>query len=59
MPIRRSALSMRTIDLADPLNGGNFNLESAQKGNLGAEFFSIWVEPIAQQGTLCAARRWN
>ena len=33
------------FDLGDPLNGGNFNLESARKGNLGAEFFSIWVEP--------------
>ena len=33
------------FDLSDPLNGGNFNLETARKGNLGAEFFSIWVEP--------------
>ena len=33
------------FDLGDPLNGGNFNLESARKGNLGAEFFSIWVDP--------------
>jgi membrane dipeptidase len=32
-------------DLADPLNGGQLNFESAKKGNLGAEFFSIWVEP--------------
>ncbi|HEY1579501.1 MAG TPA: dipeptidase [Terracidiphilus sp.] len=38
------------FDLADPLNGGNWNLESAQKGNLGAEFFSIWVDPSANQG---------
>ena len=37
-------------DLADPLNGGNLNLESAQKGNLGAEFFSIWVEPELYKG---------
>ena len=37
-------------DLADPLNGGNWNLESAQKGNLGAEFFSIWVDPVPNQG---------
>jgi membrane dipeptidase len=34
------------FDLSDPLNGGNFNLESARKGNLGAEFFSIWVDPV-------------
>jgi membrane dipeptidase len=33
------------FDLGDPLSGGNFNLESARKGNLAAEFFSIWVEP--------------
>jgi membrane dipeptidase len=33
------------FDLGDPLNGGDFNLETARKGNLGAEFFSIWVEP--------------
>ncbi|MBB6146559.1 membrane dipeptidase [Silvibacterium bohemicum] len=32
-------------DLADPLNGGQLNFESAKKGNLGAEFFSIWVQP--------------
>ena len=37
-------------DLGDPLNGGNWNLESAQKGNLGAEFFSIWVDPVPNQG---------
>ena len=33
------------FDLGDPLNGGDFNLETARKGNLGAEFFSIWVDP--------------
>src|SRR5271163_1813472 len=32
-------------DLADQLNGGNLNFDSAKKGNLSAEFFSIWVEP--------------
>jgi membrane dipeptidase len=37
-------------DLADALNGGNLNLESAKKGNLGAEFFSIWVEPDLYKG---------
>lgn len=37
-------------DLGDPLKGGNWNLESAQKGNLGAEFFSIWVEPKRYKG---------
>jgi membrane dipeptidase len=37
-------------DLADPLNGGNWNLETARQGNLGAEFFSIWVEPNQYKG---------
>lgn len=31
--------------LGDPLKGGSLNLESAKAGNLGAEFFSIWVNP--------------
>ncbi|MGP8251996.1 MAG: dipeptidase [Terracidiphilus sp.] len=38
------------FDMSDPLNGGNLNLESARKGNLGAEFFSIWVEPTLYKG---------
>ncbi len=38
------------FDLADPLGDGNFNLESARKGNLGAEFFSIWVDPVPNAG---------
>ncbi|HEX6494125.1 MAG TPA: dipeptidase [Acidobacteriaceae bacterium] len=32
-------------DLADPLNGGHVNFQAAKEGHLGAEFFSIWVEP--------------
>ncbi len=38
------------FDLGDPLNGGNWNLETARKGNLGAEFFSIWVDPARFKG---------
>src|ERR1035438_6171819 len=38
------------FDLADPLGSGNLNLESIHKGNLGAEFFSIWVEPSLYKG---------
>ncbi len=38
------------FDLSDPLQGGNLNLESARKGNLGAEFFSIWVDPVRFKG---------
>jgi len=37
-------------DLADPLNGGQLNFESTKQGNLGAEFFSIWVEPELYKG---------
>jgi len=38
------------FDLNDPLHGGNFNLATAREGNLGAEFFSIWVEPGQYKG---------
>ena len=38
------------FDFTGPLNGGNLNLESARTGNLGAEFFSIWVEPSLYKG---------
>ncbi|MFY9854967.1 MAG: dipeptidase [Terracidiphilus sp.] len=38
------------FDLGDPLGGGNLNLASARKGNLGAEFFSIWVDPAQYKG---------
>jgi membrane dipeptidase len=38
------------FDLSDPLGTGNFNFESARKGNLGAEFFSIWVDPVPNKG---------
>jgi membrane dipeptidase len=38
------------FDLADPLNGGQLNLDSIREGHLGAEFFSIWVEPTLYQG---------
>ena len=37
-------------DLGDQLNGGNLNFDSAKKGNLGAEFFSVWVEPDLYKG---------
>jgi membrane dipeptidase len=38
------------FDLADPLNGGDLNLDSIHQGHLGAEFFSIWVEPKLFRG---------
>jgi len=37
-------------DLASPLNGGQVNFDAAKQGNLGAEFFSIWVEPDLYKG---------
>lgn len=37
-------------DLTEPLDGGYLNFASARKGNLGAEFFSIWVEPTLYKG---------
>ncbi|MGA8107962.1 MAG: dipeptidase [Acidobacteriaceae bacterium] len=37
-------------DLTQPLNGGYLNFASAKAGNLGAEFFSIWVEPKLYEG---------
>jgi membrane dipeptidase len=33
-----------------PVTEGNVDLEKAKAGNLGAEFFSIWVEPHANKG---------
>jgi membrane dipeptidase len=38
------------FDLADPLGAGDFNLDSARAGNLGAEFFAIWAEPERYKG---------
>jgi membrane dipeptidase len=37
-------------DLASPLSGGQINFDAARQGNLGAEFFSIWVEPDLFKG---------
>jgi membrane dipeptidase len=38
------------FDLSDPLNGGQLNLDAIHKGNLGASFMSIWVEPDLYKG---------
>ena len=37
-------------DLNSALDGGHLNFEAAKQGNLGAEFFSIWVEPKQYKG---------
>jgi membrane dipeptidase len=36
----------------DPKDTGHISLEKARRGNLGAEFFSIWVDPETHQGHL-------
>ncbi len=38
------------FDLSDPLNSGQINLDAIHKGNLGASFMSIWVEPELYKG---------
>ena len=43
-------------DFTDPLNGGMLNYDSAKKGNLAAQFFSIWVDP-GQYPAKASARR--
>ncbi len=38
------------IGSTDPNDVGHISLDKARAGNLGAEFFSIWVEPKTNQG---------
>src|SRR5215468_2499949 len=38
------------IGSTDPSDRGHISLDMAKAGNLGAEFFSIWVEPETNQG---------
>jgi membrane dipeptidase len=38
------------IGSTDPKDYGHISLDKAKAGNLGAEFFSIWVEPETNQG---------
>ena len=38
------------IGSTDPHDIGHMSLEKARRGNLGAEFFSIWVNPETNQG---------
>jgi len=37
-------------NFSDPIGSGMLNLESARSGNLTAEFFAAWVEPIEWRG---------
>ena len=38
------------IGNTDPKDVGHISLDKARAGNLGAEFFSIWVDPSTNQG---------
>ena len=38
------------IGSTDPKDHGHISLDKAKAGNLGAEFFSIWVDPETNQG---------
>ncbi len=38
------------IGSTDPKDTGHISLDKARRGNLGAEFFSIWVEPETNRG---------
>jgi membrane dipeptidase len=38
------------IGSTDPNDIGHISLDKARRGNLGAEFFSIWVDPATNQG---------
>ena len=38
------------IGSSDPKDVGHISLDKAKAGNLGAEFFSIWVEPETNKG---------
>jgi membrane dipeptidase len=38
------------IGSSDPSDIGHVSLDKARRGNLGAEFFSIWVDPEYNQG---------
>jgi len=37
-------------DFTGPLGTGMLNLETARRGNLAAEFFAIWAEPVEWKG---------
>ncbi len=43
-------------NFTDPLNGGMLNYDSAKKGNLDAQFFSIWVDPGQYPANASASR---
>ena len=38
------------FDLADPLQGGDLNLESMHQGNVGSQFFALLADPTIYKG---------
>jgi membrane dipeptidase len=46
-------------NFTDPLDGGMLNYDSAKKGNLDAQFFSIWVDPGQYPANASARRTLN
>ncbi len=47
------------IGTTDPADKGQISLDKAQKGNLGAEFFSIWVDPGTTEPSDYAKRTFD
>ena len=43
-------------NFTDPLHGGMLNYDTAMKGNLNAQFFSIWVDPSQYRAENSARR---
>jgi membrane dipeptidase len=43
------------IGSTDPNDPGHISLDKARAGNLGAEFFSIWVDPATTKGNFAKA----
>src|ERR1700721_2882419 len=43
-------------DFTDPLNDGMLNYDTAKKGHLDAQFFSIWVDPNQYPANASARR---
>jgi membrane dipeptidase len=43
-------------NFTDSLNGGMLNYDSAKKGNLDAQFFSIWVDPSQYPANVSSRR---
>ena len=47
------------IGSTDPDDNGHISLDKARAGNLGAEFFSIWVDPRIRARIILRNIRWT